>query len=73
MEKIMIGISDNWIWLGPLLCLCFGWIAVEVATDMFKGFGRELKDATEEWLRLRQSLGTTEPQMSESQKMNIER
>jgi len=35
MEIIMMNINENWIWLGPLLVICFGVVLVMQIVDVF--------------------------------------
>jgi len=42
MEMIMMSINESWIWLGPLLVVCFGIALFAVVVDIFKGAIKEL-------------------------------
>lgn len=53
MEKIMMWISDNWLWLGWLLCVILLVLVVREILWMLKGFKVELIDATKEWKKTR--------------------
>jgi len=35
MEMIMMGINESWIWLGPLLVICFGTALIAQVIDLF--------------------------------------
>jgi len=35
MEIIMMSINESWIWLGPLLVICFGVVLVMQIVDVF--------------------------------------
>jgi len=35
MEMIMMGINESWIWLGPLLVVCFGTALIAQVIDLF--------------------------------------
>ncbi len=36
MEMIMMSINESWIWLGPLLVVCFGTALIAQIGDMWK-------------------------------------
>ena len=35
MEMIMVGINESWVWLGPLLVVCFGAALIAQVVDVF--------------------------------------
>jgi len=35
MEMIMMSINESWIWLGPLLVVCFGTALIAQVIDLF--------------------------------------
>ena len=35
MEMIMMSINESWIWLGPLLVICFGTALIAQVIDLF--------------------------------------
>ena len=35
MEMIMMGINESWMWLGPLLVICFGTALIAQVVDVF--------------------------------------
>lgn len=35
MEMIMMSINESWIWLGPLLVVCFGTALIAQIVDVF--------------------------------------
>ena len=35
MEMIMMSINESWIWLGPLLVVCFGTALIAQVIDIF--------------------------------------
>ena len=36
MEMIMMSINESWVWLGPLLLVCFGIVLIAQVVDVFK-------------------------------------
>jgi len=35
MEMIMMSINESWIWLGPMLVVCFGVVLIAQIIDIF--------------------------------------
>jgi len=35
MEMIMMSINESWVWLGPLLVICFGTELIAQVIDIF--------------------------------------
>jgi hypothetical protein len=56
METLIIIINKNWIWLGPLLILCFGAALIWVCIDIFGEVQKEMEDGTEEWSKVRDQM-----------------
>jgi len=56
METLIILINKSWIWLGPLLVLCFGVALIWLCVDIFGGIQEEMEDGTEEWEKVRERL-----------------
>jgi len=56
METLIMLINKNWMWLGPLLVLCFGAVLIYLCVDIFGDIQEEMEDGTEEWEKVRERL-----------------
>ena len=35
MDMIMMSINESWVWLGPMLAVCFGIVLIAQVVDVF--------------------------------------
>jgi len=56
MEAVILGINQNWMWLGPLLVICFGTALIWLCVDIFGEVQKEMEDGTEEWEKFKERL-----------------
>lgn len=42
MPYVIMAINESWIWLGPLLLVCFGIMIVAVVVDLFSEINEEM-------------------------------
>ena len=70
METIMRMINENWIWLGPVMCLVSGWVLIALVWGLLRDATQEIEDATREWKAARDKGAEIKRQIENAGRIN---